>query len=289
MSVPSAEGKGFQLTGQPGAGFFRLVAHVNLSVNPGGAKRRVVVVPLGGDLSVQGAGGEQVVGHLTPMGNAPTLDMVGMPETRAVSFCADLDTARLKAIENIRTGCDLIFTARVFGTLVYEYSFLQTHNFNAEATETVNQADWAKLRHDMRTGRTILNEIPAPDTTRFPELAQAVSHWEEGWEARFRGQRREAVGACRLSLDALKGALEAQDSWSTQPELEAIMGAIGKNSKALTKESRLQLVHRALMVFCHAALHTDPVCTAMTWEPSDAEFAVAATAVLLGRYIERTP
>jgi hypothetical protein len=49
------------------------------------------------------------------------------------------------------------------------------------------------------------------------------------------------------------------------------------------------LAHRALLVLCHAALHTDPVCAAMVWDRSDAEFALAATAAMLGRYIERTP
>jgi hypothetical protein len=296
MSGPTAEGKAFRLTGQPGAGFFRLVAHVDVSVNPGGGKRRVVVVVLGGDLFVQSARAAQLVAHLTPMGNAPTLDEVGMSQTRTVAFCADLDAARLKAIEDIRSNGDLTFTARVFGTMVYEdevppgHRIIRTYSMNyAEMRETVNQSAWAQLRRDMGAGRTILHEIPEPDAARFPELAQAVTHWQEAWEARFRRQRREAVAACRPSLEALKGALQAQGSWTTQPELEAIMSAISKNSQALTKEARLQLAHRALLVFCHAALHTDPVCAAMTWEPSDAEFAVAATAALLGRYIERTP
>jgi hypothetical protein len=297
MSGPTAEGKGFRLTGQPGAGFFRLVANVDLSVNPGGGKRRVVVVVLGGDLAVRGAGSNgQAVAHLTPMGNSPILDMYGNPETRSVAFCADLDAARLKAIEDIRSNGDLTFTARVFGTLVYEAEvppgnkIVCTHGINNnEMPEMVNQSDWAKLRRDMGAGRTMLVEVPEPDAERFPELAQAVTYWQEAWAARFRRQRREAVGACRPALEALEDALRAQGGWSRQPELDAILRAIRDNSQALTKEARLQLVHRALMVLCNAALHTDPVCAAMTWEPSDAEFAVTATAAFLGRYIERTP
>jgi hypothetical protein len=152
-----------------------------------------------------------------------------MPQMRPVALCVDLDAARLKAIEDLRTGGEVIFTARVFGTLVYQYEFLQTHNSNTETRETVNQADWARLRGEMGAGQTVLVEVPEPDATRFPNIAQSVTHWQEAWETWLRRERRQAVGDCRPALEALERDLRAQSSWTTQPELTAIFDATRDN------------------------------------------------------------
>lgn len=287
---PNAEAKGLRLSGQRAAGFFRLVAHVDLSVNPGGRDRRVVVVPLGGDLSVQGAGGNaHVVAHLTPTGNAPILDMVGMPETRTVAFCGDLDAARLKAIEDIRSNGDLIFTARVFGTLAYQYDFFRTYNINTEARKTVNQADWAQLREQMGAGRTMLIEVAEPDAERFPAMAEAVRHWRQAWGAYQRRDPSEAVGDCRLALEALMQALEDRDTAPVDAIYNAEVQALFQGQNAMTKEERLRLVRRALRVLCHPPHHVDKVSAAINWERKDAEFVLSAVAALLGSCVERTP
>jgi hypothetical protein len=187
-----------------------------------------------------------------------------------IAFQIELDRERLKALEEQRQGGDLYLKVRVEGQLFWAGGTRRRSLVLDDATRPINQSDWARLRQEMGVGETLLLEIPAPSAQNRPDLAQAVTFWREAREDWMQGQYRDAVGKCRQVLEALP----------TGPQP-------APNPRDRTKEERIEQVRRNLLELCHAALHTDAVCQAMSWDRADAELAVTECAGLLQLYMHR--
>jgi hypothetical protein len=124
--------------------------------------------------------------------------------------------------------------------------------------------------------KTLLLEIPMPDSDAPEELRKAVEHLRQAQDLMIHGRYREAVGACRDVLDSLgAGLADEQD----QPP-EAVRGWF-EGTRGLDKAGRVRLARRALKVLTHPARHADEVSARHEWGPVDAMSIVTATAALM--------
>lgn len=260
-----------------GLGFYRLVFQVDFVFYPRPQGESATLVELGGEVKVKGkAGGPYYLGRLVSRSRPLLIEVRQYTNKRSETLEIELDHRRLEAIEEIRLGEGLTFTLSWWGRVLLGSVF---HNVFHEDSFPVNQGTWIEILGQCGYSRTMLLEVPVPDTESAPVLAEAVSRLKKAQEALVRGEYREAVGACRDVLESLSQVLADRDD--QDQEFQQLF----QNTRGMDKEARLRVVRRALKILCHPARHADLVSAQIYWDRADAIAVVTMVSALLQDYM----
>lgn len=265
-----------RLHGQPGLGFYRLVAHIGVTFHgkPDGAE--VTVTNIDGELLVRGKDNqEHYLGYLRRQGATYPFATYQHTATGSITLEIELDAGRIEAIERIRLGGDLFFKLTLYGSA---YGGGDTHS---RAVQDVlhfraNQSSWIEILDQMGYRQTMLLEIPVAGGEISPQLSEAAKHLQTAQAHLLRGHFRDAVGACRDVMELLSAALTDEEG-----QLPGTIKAWFDDTRSMGKGERLRIVRRALKVLAHPARHADQVATSIEWGPTDARAAIIMAAALL--------
>jgi hypothetical protein len=256
------------INGQPGLGFYRLMAEVKVNMHGRAPTETIAVSNFTADLSVRGAGNaEHFVGRMWRQGADEPLTASQYAWTPSVLFELDLDAHRLEAMESIRLGGGLNLKLWLYGRAIAASGRVET--VKADLYLPANQSTWIAALDGMGYRRTLLLEIPMPAQDAPEGLTQAVEHLREAQDLMMHGRYRDAVGRCRDVLESLDGALG--DSGVTAPS----------DQRDWDKACRVRHARKALKVLTQPARHADQVSTQHEWGPEDAASVVTAIAALL--------
>lgn len=188
------------------------------------------------------------------------------------NMVAELSPRQIEAIEDMRLGEGLIFSARLAGLARWNSGVQRVEEDNAALH--VNQGTWVEVLGELGYQKTLLLEVPVPDASSHPEMSEAVGHLACAQQAMYRGDWREAVGSCRDVLESLSRALG---------DVEEVRNATVKSDPKADRTTRLRGVRKALKNLCHPARHADEHAARIEWSRADALSVVSMVAALLGQ------
>lgn len=265
------------INGQPGLGHYRLLMHLKLSMPGAPEGEKILLMDLGGSLSVSRGGGSFPLGVLYPSGKPTVTEALKDWRFPQETLAVELDYRKLEAIEDVRLGGDLTLMVSLWARVVRnsEFEFVSD-----TVTHHVNKGVWVETLGQLGYAKRMLLEVPVPDPNDAPQLAETAGHLSKAHQAMTRGDWRETVGCCRDVLESLSVALG--EGKYTDPD----MASIFENSRNKNKDERLRAIRQALMVFTHPARHADEVSAAIEWDRTDAVVMVSTLSALLKRFIE---
>jgi hypothetical protein len=255
-----ATGSVGDLRGDSGLGFFRLTLPVEFVLEPAGGSvsdpGRVNLTDLMAEVRT---GGKLVGTFIAPLNSLPTRSYPERSNRAYLYLTCDLDRARLQAIEGVRAGGNITFDVSLVGR------FSTGDAFSVGDSLIINQGVWISILDQMGYQKTLLIEVPAPDPSQQPELAEAVRLLGQALGHTQRGHDRDAVGALRDVLDQISLALGDDDNLDAE-----ITRVLFSNSRSMTKAERLRVLRRALKLVTHPARHRDEVSVLVDWSRIDA-------------------
>lgn len=259
-----------RIAGQPGIGHVRLFVGLNAYIREQPEGSHTEIGGFSGSLMVQGPDGQ--LGHVAMLyPQDPPLVIEAHPSSSSRGFVmvADLDRGRVEAIENLRAGKSLRWTIRL-GARVYHGG--HTQNVGGELSQEMLGAQWLAVLESANYSKALVLEVPlAGNGPR--KLKRAFKHLASANEYKLKGDWRSAVGQCRECIEALTKAYPGED---TQASFE--------NLRRKSRDERMAVLRRALILLPHAARHDDPDEVEVAWTRQDAETIVAMAASLLNWY-----
>ncbi len=186
----------------------------------------------------------------------------------------DIDRRQIDAIENLRNGgfsIDVQIDIEADGGTEYGTVTIAEH--------VVARETWLRILEQIKFQRTLLVELPVPDTQAAPELATAIAFLESAQRRFLEGENRLAVEAVRQSMAALVG-LDANSEDSDESIKLFMKKARGEESGF---DDRYEIVRQALKLLADIAAHPDVAETG----PTEARSAITMAAGLLQWYSNR--
>ena len=228
------------------------------------------------------AGGGRLA-ELRPTGR-PCLIIVPAAEGRnreEISFAAELDRAKLDALEEIRKAGHITLN---FHLLADVKTAEKIDVGEATVSSRVVSAAWTEILEQMGYQETLVIEVPLPTSVREGPIREACQHLRSAQRAFQDGKYREAIGQCRDVLDSLDRARgdatpEGDDS------AKARAGPAPTNQKQMSKDERFDGIGRALKTVSNLARHADDIASRTVWTRTDAHCHLAAVAAILRRAV----
>ncbi|HEY3489826.1 MAG TPA: hypothetical protein VGK27_06870 [Candidatus Deferrimicrobiaceae bacterium] len=189
----------------------------------------------------------------------------------------ELDHRRIEALEDIRQGGDLTFSATLWAHVKYRNDMeISTDTL----THFINQGVWVKILKELGYAELLLLEVPVPNSNIHPEFSKAVKHLEKAHRFMMQGYWRDAVGTCRNVLESLRVALGERKykDPTTDPWFA--------NLREKSKDERLEIIRKALEVYTHPAHHADENAAGIEWDRTDAVAMLSILSALLGCYMK---
>ena len=262
------------MSGQPAVGFYRwsiqFDAALYVASEPNSPK--IVFTDIKGDL--QTSQGNLLLARFFQ--TEPRNHDVGYFSGGHDSFTleAELDARRMPAIEELRNGRDLHLEMKLWAVAV-DTANRNRYPANGRAGLNLTQSDWQRVREQMQYHKTMLLEVPVPDETTDPLLADASKHLATASSQLARGHYRGCVAECRDALSTLVDILGEQGD--VPEEIRQWL----KRDDTLTKEQRTARVNAMLVKLTHLAHHTDETAKRTEWRPMDARAILMMTGSLL--------
>lgn len=264
------------LRGEPGLGFYRLIAQVEVTTHGKPAGEEVSVINIRGEMQVRGKDQrDRYLGNLRRLGTDSSIMTYQHIGDNNFQLEIEMDARRVEAIEEIRLGEDLLFTLTLYG-LAYSEREKRSQPVNVTLQYRANQSAWIEILQQMGYRRTMLLEIPLLGDEVSPRFPEAAEHLKTAQTRLLCGHFRDAVGACRDVMESLSVVLSDEN---TQPP--EIIKSWFENTRSMGKEERLRIVRRALKLLTHPARHADEVSASIEWRPMDARTVISLTAALL--------
>src|SRR5262249_36535094 len=116
-------------------------------------------------------------------------------------LAGQLQGSTLEAVEHARDGKDLNIRIELHGTLLIKDGVQSGY---ANISHSIDHGAWSKILQALEWSRGVHIDVRLPDPNRAADFARAVEHLDGAVTSRLRGEWAEAVGRCRLSLEALK-------------------------------------------------------------------------------------
>ena len=265
------------LTGEAGLGS-RIFIEVKILPWNAPKDQAAVLGDLSADVRIQGADGrERLVGRAF-LANAGVVKQYETRAPTAVRLALDLTQQQIEAWERVRLGGQFAIRLTYQGFFVRPQTGIES--LSGGDQRTVSQGEWIAVLAAIGFRRLILVEVPVPDDGAHPSLALATRELRKATTHILAGHDREAVGACRLALDALAHAL-GEDP--TKYDISALV----KNNAKLGKPERFAVLRRVLTILANPAHHSDPDAAAIEWHYEDAHAILAQTAAVLGYHNTR--
>jgi hypothetical protein len=254
-----------RIYGVSGLGFFRVTLDVRLQVEPGDPGCRLL------SLSADLLAGGRLVTRLDASPQSLPVEQYASSSPATVVLQADLDRARVEAVETLRNGGHLELNLNVFACLQEPDGNMARQS--VQEHYPVNQGVWVEVLQQMEYQKTMLLEVPIPDEQTAPELAHAVDFLGQAQQAMVRGHYRDAVGLCRQVLEEMSNGLGDANG----VRLQEIFG----KTRDMDKAERLRILREALKVLTHPAHHRDEVTALIEWNRVDAASVITIAAALL--------
>jgi hypothetical protein len=225
---------------------------------------------LSADVTFTGKGGPVLIGRAFS-GDGGALYQRQKRGVTTTSLVLDLTFQQLEGLERRRCGGPFSLELRYQGLAFVDG---KASNVGGNLTRQVTQDEWIRVLNQVGYRRLVLVEVPVADDQAHPALAKATLELGHATAALHTGRCRDAVGACRVALEALAHALgETPQTYSLQDLL--------KRNLLLDKAERFGLVRKMLTIVTHPAHHGDPNAAAVEWHYEDAVAVVAQTAAVL--------
>lgn len=230
----------------------------------------LTVIPAGASVTLE------VAGRMESLGNAQALPASRFHpaehSSRAVvSFLMYLSPERVVAVEEFRRGqpFKVRMSMEAF-TLVVGSSMRTT---TMDATFDVNRDDWIQKLRQAQITESILFEVPVPSPESTPELREAVARLKEALSHQQLGHDTDAIGKCRVAVEALGQAGFANRAPSD------VIAFIKENARRLTMIERFSVLQTALHLYLSPSHHagTDPE----EFSRADSTFSLALTAAIV--------
>src|SRR5262249_32948742 len=127
----------------------------------------------------------------------------------------ELDNRRLEAVEAVRRGGSVNLLLTLHAGIGQAGDFRVVSD---SLSRRMIQGEWVDLMAQLGYRRTLLLEIPIPDSATSPGMAKVVTRLEEAHSAFLDGRWRDTVGASRDVMEALSRGLGQgkQDSREVQ-------------------------------------------------------------------------
>lgn len=264
------------LRGEPGLGFYRLIAQVDVTTHGRQAGEEVSVTNIRGEVQVHGKDPrDRYLGNLRRLGTDSSLMTYQHTGNNNFQLEIEMDARRVEAIEEIRLGEDLFFTLTVYG-LAYGEREKRSQSVSTTLQYRANQSAWIEILQQMGYRRTMLLEIPLLGDEVSPRFPEAAEHLKTAQTHLLRGHFRDAVGTCRDVIESLSVALSDESA-----QLPETVKSWFEGTRSMSKEERFRLVRRALKVLTHPARHADEVSASIEWRLTDARAAIVMVATLL--------
>lgn len=213
-----------------------------------------LAIELWAELSVRDSSGSRKV-----LGRATTTEMFfyeaasgGLPQHRSVdpryrqmSLALDLTLDQLEAMEELRSGRDLVLGLQPGGYLHTDGDMYRLYPSNHQLSVTVSQSDWVRLLQGANYVSILTVELPMPDSAAPGDLTQAVQSLDKARAAYLRGDYEEAVADCREGLVVL--ARSGDDRFDSKKKWSSNAG----------KRERFWRVQRALLSVTNLAHHPE--------------------------------
>lgn len=277
MNSPAGQTFGWasiaRISGTQGLGFFRLGVLVEIRTEPAGPTSGADASPRIIDLVAEVRISGRSVGWFT-VANPGYLPVEGYPartNQRSIELVCDLDRARIEAIEAVRGAGNL----KLDVGLSWRYD--DDHVSSHQETFEVNQGVWVDVLSQMGYQQVLLIEVPLPDSSAQPELAEAVRLLRDAQGHMMRGHDREAVGTLRDVLEEATRAMGDSDE-NIDQQLKRVLF---DNSRSMDKADRLRVVRRALKLVTHPARHRDQVSVGIDWSRIDSAQMLAMVAAFI--------
>jgi hypothetical protein len=262
------------INGNPGLGFYRLIADIDITMHNKQPSEEVGVTDIGADLFIiEKDNNRRLVGRMRRQG--PDYPFISYPNTQKMRFQLEieLDNNRIEAIERIRQGGKLNFEMNMYAIASLGQE-RRSQSVQSSLRYPVNQGTWIEMLDQMGYRKTLLLEIPLTDDIGLhPE---ALAFLNTAQTHLLRGHYRDAVGACRNVLEAL--SKELGDEKDILPDT---IKSWFEGSNKMSKDERTRLVRRALKILTHPAHHADEVASKMEWELEDAKAILIFSAAMV--------
>jgi len=190
-----------------------------------------------------------------------------------VIYSLVLDGRRLDAVEDLRQGKDLNLNCWFYANRFSNDGRANPHPMAMQEHVKVDARTWTETLSKLGYSDFIHIEIPIPRTADGDLLRAAAGLLEEGLAKQQQGEHADAVGRCRMVLDAIK-----QAGFGGRPP-EQILSYLQQDAGSLTVDERTALMRATFRTFCSPAAHGRSDREEFTRD--DATFALATTAALL--------
>ena len=212
------------------------------------------------------------VGLATPYPGSQSLVQRTWADTETCLLRLSLQPRMVQAIEELRNGGGLTFRLQGYYRILDQGSETYLGHNNQEIS--ILQGVWVPMLAQMGYQRTLLLELPIPDSNNQSGLGEATELLSRSQTLIAEGQYTEAVGLCRDVLEVVSRILNDTQNSSFRSELF-------QDIRSKNKSDRIQMLRYTLKVLTHPARHRDEVAVAIEWTRNDAASIVAITAAIL--------
>jgi len=247
-------------------------------------KRGIVIDLFGTDVTLVAGPTSADLGQWRPHARSE-LQFMSHESHRKVTFSETLTASQLASIEDQRAGRAFRLKLRLYGRAHYvDRVDFKLHPYEVDLP--VDRDEWSNALAQSGFSDILILELPVP--TADHETRNAVALLRKAIDAKSSGRDADAVGDCRLALNALTNAGFGGAAPSD------VIQFIKQNASRLNLAERFSALQAAAELYCSPSHHF-PGPNRDEYGRADATFAIAVTAALVqiagarGRPAERAP
>ncbi len=199
-----------------------------------------------------------------------------------VSLVAELDPFRLEAIETVRAGGSVDFVVSLHINCVVDGE--PVPYWGSISPVGVSQSEWIDILSQAGYRNIMLLELPTAEYGSSPDLNQCLNELRNAQNALFRGQFRDAVGACRLLMETIAyGVGDKPNDW------DPVRALVSKAPISMEKAQRIAAIRLAVQHLAAAAVHQQPDSRNFHWSREDATCILAISAAVMQLSLQSSP
>ncbi len=196
-----------------------------------------------------------------------------------LKFFLPVSASQLETIESLRLGKEIAFHFQIIAEVATSTIIVCLQD---QVLFSISQSDWLKVLTGTGFLNMLLFEVPIPDASNNPDLADAVEALRQAQKQLILNECNLAVSQCRLALESLRKALSlnsktrnAVDNYSDR-----------NNRRQMSQMERELLIREVLLHYTHPPHHAGHGGTLSEYSRREAAMIVGLTSCVLSSAIK---